>query len=83
MTEHSREGAFHDKVLKMKCPVCGANAVYSAKNLFRPFCSEGCHNRDLAAWASDQYHVPGQQMDPETLHEGSRRSDDREDDYNF
>ena len=26
---------------------------------FRPFCSEGCRSRDLNAWLSDAYVIPG------------------------
>jgi len=26
---------------------------------FRPFCSEGCRSRDLNAWLSDVYVIPG------------------------
>ena len=83
MTQQARRGASNDSVLKVKCPFCSANALFSEKNPFRPFCSEACRNRDLAAWASDQYQVPGPQLDPEMLHESSGRNDDREDESNF
>lgn len=40
------------------CPVCGKNAVYSADNPFRPFCSERCRLTDLGAWAAEAYRIP-------------------------
>ena len=47
-------------VFRVKCPVCGTATVYSPKNPFRPFCGQICKTGDLAAWASDEYRVPGQ-----------------------
>jgi endogenous inhibitor of DNA gyrase (YacG/DUF329 family) len=52
-----KEGA--SSTLTIKCPTCGKPTVYSAKNLYRPFCSQLCLTSDLAAWASDEYKVPG------------------------
>ncbi|TAK45938.1 MAG: DNA gyrase inhibitor YacG [Betaproteobacteria bacterium] len=41
------------------CPRCGAPAVFSTENPWRPFCSERCKLIDLGAWASESYRVPG------------------------
>jgi uncharacterized protein len=30
-----------------------------AVDAYRPFCSEGCRSRDLNAWLSDVYVIPG------------------------
>lgn len=46
----------------IRCPGCGGTSVYSADNLFRPFCSARCKNNDFGAWASEGYAVPA---DPE------------------
>lgn len=32
---------------------------------FKPFCSQGCRDRDLLNWLGDAYRVPGQPVDPE------------------
>lgn len=80
MTErHARSGASNATAPKTKCPLCGARALFSVKNPFRPFCSEACRNRDLVAWASDQYQVPGPIADPETIHELDQTKSDRDD----
>ena len=41
----------------MRCPACGKQALYSADNPARPFCSPRCRNVDLGAWASESYRV--------------------------
>ncbi len=37
------------------CPLCGRASVAD----FRPFCSQGCRDRDLLNWLGDAYRVPG------------------------
>jgi endogenous inhibitor of DNA gyrase (YacG/DUF329 family) len=37
------------------CPGCGKPAVAAHK----PFCSQGCKDRDLLQWLSDGYRIPG------------------------
>ncbi|MCU0814271.1 MAG: DNA gyrase inhibitor YacG [Burkholderiaceae bacterium] len=56
---------------RVRCPTCGALAVYDATNPWRPFCSERCRQIDLGAWASEGYRVPsapqpgeGEEHDP-------------------
>lgn len=44
-----------------KCPLCGKQAA----NEHRPFCSQGCRDRDLLNWLGDAYRVPGRPIDPE------------------
>ena len=36
------------------CPLCGE----VAEARFRPFCSQGCRDRDLLNWLGDAYRVP-------------------------
>lgn len=38
------------------CAYCRKQPAVPA---FRPFCSEGCRMRDLNAWLSDAYVLPG------------------------
>lgn len=46
------------------CPACKGPAVYASGNRWRPFCSERCRQRDLGAWASEDYRVPAPAADP-------------------
>jgi endogenous inhibitor of DNA gyrase (YacG/DUF329 family) len=41
----------------VRCPACGNQALYSAVNPARPFCSPRCRSIDLGAWASESYRV--------------------------
>jgi endogenous inhibitor of DNA gyrase (YacG/DUF329 family) len=36
------------------CPLCGK----TGEPQFRPFCSQGCRDRDLLNWLGDAYRVP-------------------------
>ena len=38
------------------CPGCGKPVTPA----HRPFCSQGCRDRDLIQWLSDGYRIPGQ-----------------------
>lgn len=42
----------------MRCPACGGDSVYAARNAFRPFCSARCKGMDLGAWANEEFRVP-------------------------
>ena len=42
---------------RVRCPACGKQALYSAQNPARPFCSARCRSVDLGAWASESYRV--------------------------
>jgi endogenous inhibitor of DNA gyrase (YacG/DUF329 family) len=44
--------------LKVRCPHCGKEQLWSTDNLWRPFCSERCKQIDLGAWANEEYRVP-------------------------
>ncbi len=50
---------------KVRCPQCGADALWAPANPWRPFCSERCKQIDLGAWANDSYSIPGQPTDDE------------------
>lgn len=47
------------------CPACG-KPVPDTVGSARPFCSNGCRDRDLLAWLSDDYRLPG----PATVQDG-------------
>ncbi len=42
------------------CPLCGKPALAAV----RPFCSQGCRDRDLLNWLGDAYRVPGEPAAP-------------------
>ena len=47
------------KILKVKCPTCKKEVVYSQENHFRPFCSEKCMLIDLGQWFEEDYSIAG------------------------
>ncbi len=48
---------------RASCPLCGRAPAAG----FKPFCSQGCRDRDLLNWLGDAYRVPGQPVDPELV----------------
>lgn len=55
-----------NKPLHVPCPVCGKKSAWEG-NRFRPFCSDRCRERDLGRWATEDYRIQGESVDPETL----------------
>lgn len=47
-----------------RCPICAAPAAPE----HRPFCSQGCRDRDLLKWLGEDYRVPGAPLDPMSDH---------------
>ena len=45
------------KTLKVNCPTCKKELVYSQQNPFRPFCSEKCRLVDLGQWFEEDYSI--------------------------
>ena len=43
------------------CPLCGKPTEPAHK----PFCSQGCRDRDLLNWLDEGYRVPGPSADPD------------------
>lgn len=43
------------------CALCGKPASAAHK----PFCSQGCRDRDLLNWLGEGYRVPGHPADPD------------------
>jgi len=44
-----------------RCPLCGKPASVAHK----PFCGQGCRDRDLLNWLGEGYRVPGTPADPD------------------
>jgi uncharacterized protein len=42
----------------VSCPICGVPVKWTAKNRWKPFCSERCKLIDLGQWATEKYRVP-------------------------
>lgn len=42
----------------VRCPACQGPSLFAPENRWRPFCSERCRNRDLGAWADEQFRIP-------------------------
>jgi len=43
------------------CPLCGKPASPAHK----PFCGQGCRDRDLLQWLGEGYRIPGPPVDPD------------------
>ncbi len=56
-----------EKVLKVRCPTCDKETPWSTDNKARPFCSDRCKLIDLGAWASDEYAVPGNELESDVF----------------
>ena len=44
--------------MKVQCPTCDTDVVWSAESPFRPFCSERCKLIDLGDWAAENHRIP-------------------------
>jgi endogenous inhibitor of DNA gyrase (YacG/DUF329 family) len=60
--------------MKIRCPICREMTTWE-ENPWRPFCSERCKMKDLGAWASEEYRVPGKKEEEED-EEGPKEDDD-------
>ena len=56
-------------MMKVKCPTCEKEVVWSAEAKDRPFCSERCKLIDLGAWADGSNAIPGKSVEEEMLSE--------------
>ncbi len=45
------------EALQAKCPIC-RRPTRQGEDYF-PFCTERCSTLDLAAWATEEYRIPG------------------------
>ena len=54
------------------CPLCGKPAAGAHK----PFCSQGCRDRDLLNWLGEGYRMPGTAADPDAAEPSNDGLDD-------
>lgn len=52
-------------MVEYRCPSC--RKTLTEQGSFFPFCSERCKLKDLGAWASGAYSVPGEEASPEEI----------------
>lgn len=43
--------------LKVPCPTCEKDVIWSKESEFRPFCSERCKLIDLGEWADEGHKI--------------------------
>ncbi len=46
-----------DKDIALKCPLCQTAMHWSTENIYRPFCSEHCKNKDYLSWANEENYI--------------------------
>lgn len=49
--------------MKVKCPTCKTEVIWSEESKYRPFCSERCRLIDLGEWASETRSIAGNSED--------------------
>ena len=52
------------------CPNCDKSSDEAETQDFWPFCSKRCKLIDLGEWASGNYRIPGEKVNPENMDEG-------------
>lgn len=45
--------------ITVSCPTCSKKITWSAKQQWRPFCSERCKLIDLGEWANESHRILG------------------------
>ena len=63
------------KKLNINCPTCKKPVIWSADNLFRPFCSERCKLIDLGDWAAEKHRIAGEEAKSEDINKEDDSSD--------
>ena len=61
--------------MPQRCPICAKPANPD----FRPFCSQGCRDRDLLQWLGEGYRIPGPPADRFAENSGQDGLDSRDD----
>lgn len=54
-------GTAPTKIQEAPCPTCRKMTAWH-DNPHRPFCSDRCRTRDLAAWATESYRLPAESV---------------------
>ena len=55
----SPESGNDDVAILVQCPSCDSKVAWIEENLYRPFCSESCKNKDFVGWANEERRVAG------------------------
>jgi endogenous inhibitor of DNA gyrase (YacG/DUF329 family) len=61
---------------KIACPICGK----PPSDTHKPFCSQGCRDRDLLQWLGEGYRIPVGPADPEAENASSTGLDTADND---
>jgi hypothetical protein len=48
--------------MRVKCPTCQRESVWSQDNPWRPFCTERCRLVDLGQWLNEGHAIPGEPL---------------------
>lgn len=49
-----------NKLIKIACPHCQKEILWSDNNPFRPFCSERCRLIDFGGWVNEHHVIIGE-----------------------
>lgn len=49
--------------LKLNCPTCRKEILWTDDFPFRPFCSDRCRLIDLGEWANENHRIAGDSLD--------------------
>jgi endogenous inhibitor of DNA gyrase (YacG/DUF329 family) len=52
----------NDTTLKLPCPTCKKEVLWTDDYPHRPFCSERCRLIDLGEWASENHKIAGESL---------------------
>lgn len=50
----------YQRPLKVTCPQCRTQVIWTNDNPYRPFCSKRCRLLDLGAWADESHRIAGE-----------------------
>lgn len=56
--------------MKVNCPTCKKELLWSKENIYRPFCCKRCQLIDLGEWAGEEKRIKGESVSPENLLQG-------------
>ena len=48
--------------MRVKCPTCQRESVWSTDNPWRPVCTERCRLVDLGQWLNEGHAIPGEPL---------------------
>lgn len=60
--------------MEVNCPICKKATLWE-KNVYRPFCSLACKQKDLGKWADEDYRIATEEGDPASSEEKKTNED--------